>query len=133
MREAAGPPLTAGGHVASQEAYQPPRPPPNPGRSPSPPHPQRRSPLQKNSATISALPRRVIPCWSRPSCLAMGAARRPPPLFPAARFKPSPAPATTPLSRLVSPSPRTRASGGLPRPLLLLSPRARTVGGSLPL
>lgn len=107
--------------------------PPTPDGPRAPPPPQRRSPLQKNSATISALPRRVIPCWSRPSCLAMGAARRPPPLFPAARFKPSPAPATTPLSRLVSPSPRTRASGGLPRPLLLLSPRARTVGGSLPL
>lgn len=52
-------------------------PPPPPSTHPPPPPPL--SPLQKNSATISALPRRVMPCCSRTACLAMGppAPRRP--------------------------------------------------------
>lgn len=57
MREAAGPPLPAGGHVASQEAYQPPRPPPNPGRSPSPPPSAAAQPLtEKLGDDLGAAP-----------------------------------------------------------------------------
>lgn len=75
-----------------------------------------RSLLQKNSATISALPRRVMPCWSRPSCLAMrtcGDGLRGH-LFPAARFKWSPAPLAAPFRP--SNGPRACAPAR-PRPL----------------
>lgn len=61
-----------------QERSQPPRPPSSPPAPVSPRPQTAHIPLQKNSATISALPRRVMPCCSRLSCAAIGVpARRP--------------------------------------------------------
>lgn len=103
----------AGGHIAPQDAAS--HPPSVAARSPRPPA----APSQKNSATSSALPRRVMPWCSRPSCscAAMAAASPPHGSNPT-----PPPPGPAPSARAVALRGARAASGNPRRPSLWESP-----------